>query len=430
MLRPNRKEFLRLARKATLVPVAKSISADLQTPVSAFLSIAAGEPHSFLLESIEGGEIIGRHTFLGARPYCILAAQGKEVTIERRRGRRVLRERHTGAVLPMLRSLLREHTVAKVEGLPPFIGGAVGFAGYDLVRQLERLPTLAKDDLEMPDAVFMLFDRLLAFDHVRHEIHIMAAADVRAQSPEKAYAAALHDIEQIERQLTRSIPRPSAKPRRSPQAAIKPRANMTKAQYLKAVRRAQEYIACGDAFQVVLSQRFDFAMQAAPLDVYRALRRLNPSPYMYFLRIGQMHVLGASPEMLVKVSGESRRLQYRPIAGTRRRGKDEADDRRMEEQLRNDAKERAEHVMLVDLGRNDVGRVSEYGSVKVRDLMLVERYSHVMHLVSAVEGKLRPDLDGERRRAGPLRRCDEDVEPADEPAAHDRRQPQGPHVLE
>jgi anthranilate synthase component 1 len=389
MLRPDRDEFLRLAKTATLVPVAKSISADLQTPVSAFLHVAKGEPHAFLLESVEGGEKIGRYTFLGARPYCVLTARGEQIIIDDRRGRGQ-RSTHRGPVLPVVRELLRQHQPAQAPGLPPFTGGAVGFVSYDLVRQLERLPQQAKDDLGMPDAVFMLFDRLLAFDHLRHEIHIIAAADVRRQSPARAYAEAVRDIERIERQLASGLPRPARKPTAR---TIQPHANMTKAQFLAAVRRAKEYIAAGDAFQIVLSQRFDFPMQQTPFDVYRALRRVNPSPYMSFLRMGALHVAGASPEMLVRVSAETRKLEYRPIAGTRARGKDEADDRRREQELRNDAKERAEHVMLVDLGRNDVGRVSEYGSVKVRELMFVERYSHVMHLVSAVEGTLRPDVD-------------------------------------
>jgi anthranilate synthase component 1 len=394
MLRPDRQEFLRLAgsKTATLVPVAKSISADLQTPVSAFLRIAQAEPHAFLLESVEGGEKIGRYTFLGARPYCVLTARGGRAEVEDRRGGRTKRVTHSGPVLPLVRDLLRQHRPAQVPGLPPFTGGAVGFVGYDLVRELERLPSHAKDDLGMPDAVFMFFDRLLAFDHLRHEIQIIAAADVRSESPAHAYARAVRDIERIERRLSSGLPRP---PRRKASATgvIQPHANMSKAQFLAAVQRAKDYIAAGDAFQVVLSQRFDFPMPAAPFDVYRALRRLNPSPYMSFLRVGALHVVGASPEMLVRISAGSRQIEYRPIAGTRARGKDDAEDCRREQELRTDAKERAEHVMLVDLGRNDVGRVSRYGSVKVRDLMFVERYSHVMHLVSAVEGTLRPELD-------------------------------------
>ncbi len=399
MLRPSEKEFFQLARTHTLVPVSKAISADLQTPVSAFLSVAAGEPHAFLLESIEGGEKIARYTFLGARPYMMVTARGSEVRIEYP-GRRsapqaaptadAARTRPGPAVFAVLRDLLRQHRPAQVEDLPPFTAGAVGFLSYDVVRQLERLPARAKDDLGVPDCVFMFFDRLLAFDHVRHEIHIMAAADVR-QDPRRAYQRARRDIAAIEKRLRAGLPAAALRPPKPHPGEVKLHANMSRGTYLKAVERAKEYIAAGDIFQVVLSRRFDFEPGAEPLDIYRALRRVNPSPYMYFLRLGGMHVLGASPEMLVRVAG--RQIDYRPIAGTQPRGRDEAEDKRLEHQLRHDAKECAEHVMLVDLGRNDVGRVSEYGSVRVRDLMYVERYSHVMHLVSAVEGRLREGLD-------------------------------------
>ncbi len=398
MLRPSEAEFHRLARAHTLVPVSKAISADVLTPVSAFLSVAAHEPHAFLLESIEGGEKIARYTFLGARPYMIVSARGGEVAVDRPGARRTkhevnppasARSSHDGQprVLAVLRDLLREHRPAPVEGLPPFTGGAVGFFSYDLVRQLEKIPAKAKDDVGVPDAVFMFFDRLLAFDHVRHEIHIIAVADVRKDA-KGAYQRALRDIAAIEKRLRTPV---APKPRKPVAGEVKLHANMTRATFIKSVERAKDYITAGDIFQVVLSQRLDFDPGAAPFDIYRALRRVNPSPYMYFLRMGGMHVLGASPEMLVRVTG--RHIEYRPIAGTLPRGRDDAEDRRLEHLLRNDPKERAEHVMLVDLGRNDVGRVSDYGTVKVRDLMYVERYSHVMHLVSAIEGRLRDGLD-------------------------------------
>ena len=392
MVVPDYREFVRLSRCATLVPVARAVSADLLTPVSAFLAVAAGEPHAFLLESVEGGERIGRYTFLGARPYLVLEGSGEQSVVTR--GRR--RERRTGNILETAKDLLRQHRVARVPGLPPFTAGAVGFVAYDFVRRLERLPEKATDDLRLPDGTLMFFDRLLAFDHVRHQIHILAAADVREKSAtalRRAYQRALADIAAIERRLARGV-RPGdlraltapARPR-----PLRVRGSLTRRQYLEGVRSIKRHITRGDVCQTVLSLRLDFRPGVEPFAIYRALRAVNPSPYLYYLRAGGTEVLGSSPEMLVKVSG--RRLEYRPIAGTRPRGADEVADRRLEEELRADEKERAEHVMLVDLGRNDLGRVAEYGSVGVRDLMFVERYSHVMHLVSSLEARLRPGLD-------------------------------------
>src|ERR1051326_1391424 len=386
MLFPDYNEFSRLARTATLVPVAKTVAADLRTPVSAFLSVAADEPNAFLLESVEGGEKIGRYTFLGARPYMILRARGRQITIERT-GKKTHQE---GDVFKILDGLLREHTPAAVPGLPPFTAGAVGFFAHDAVRQIEKLPVLAKDDLQIPDCNLMFFDRLLAFDHVRHEIFIIATADVRRQSPKQAYAQALRDIARIEKKLAAPLP---AKYLRAPKpkgGKLKIKETVSKKHFIRTVEKIKEYIMAGDVFQAVPSLRLELEPGVEPLNIYRALRRVNPSPYMYFLRMQEMTVLGSSPEMLVRVTG--RKLEYRPIAGTRKRGGDETEDRRLEKNRRHDEKERAEHVMLVDLGRNDVGRVSDYGTVRVRDLMFVERYSHVMHLVSAVEGRLRADL--------------------------------------
>ena len=390
MLCPDYTEFRRLAQNATLVPVARSIPADLLTPVSAFLSIAADEPYSFLLESVEGGEKVGRYTFLGVRPYQKVLGRGKEVVISRGKQR----QRSDKNLFDTVGQLLREHKAAHVPGLPPFTGGAVGFFAYDCVRYLEKLPSLATDDLDMPDCVLMFFDRLLAFDHVRHQIQIIAAADVTREKPRQAYDRAVADIDALERKLARglrSISHDFARSAKPARGKLKINAAASPQAYMKSVGRAKEYIGAGDAFQVVLSQRLDMEPGVPAFDIYRALRTVNPSPYMYFLRMGDDHVLGSSPEMLVRVTG--RQLDYRPIAGTRWRGKDEAEDLRLEQDLRQDAKECAEHVMLVDLGRNDLGRVSEYGSVRVRDLMYVERYSHVMHLVSAVEGKLRAELE-------------------------------------
>src|SRR5271165_4831483 len=388
MLTPDYRGFLELSRSATLIPVAKTLNADLLTPVGAFLSVAAKQKYAFLLESVEGGEKIGRYTFVGAQPRTVIIARGRDLTV--RSGSEV--RRSNGAVIELLREHLRQHSPAHVAGLPPFTAGGVGYFAYDMVRQFERLPKRAKDDLGLPDCVFTFYDRLLAFDHLRHQLHIIAAADVRAEPPRKAYDRALADIEAIEKKLAKGLrgqhlrAGPDGKPR-----PIKVHNSTSHGDFVKSVRRCKEYIAAGDIFQVVLSQRLDFKPPAEPFQIYRALRTVNPSPYMFFLQLDDTQVVGASPEMLVRITG--RNLEYRPIAGTRRRGEEATDDARLIEELRTDEKERAEHVMLVDLGRNDLGRVSDYGTVKVRDLMYVERYSHVMHLVSALEGQLRPELD-------------------------------------
>ena len=397
MIRPDYKEFLRLARSATMVPVAKSISADLLTPVSAFLAVSEGEPDAFLLESVEGGEKIGRYTFLGVRPFLRLESRGADIKIER--GRKI--ERRSGNIFAVIKELLQQHRPATMEGLPPFTAGAVGYCAYDIVRRLENIGEHAADDLDVPDCVLMFFDRVLAFDHLRHQIHIVASADLTREAPKAAYERAVKDIARIEKKLAAGW-KPAHWRKAATKSRLKVKACTPKPKFLASVRRAKEYIAAGDIFQVVLSQRWDFEPGVAPLDLYRALRTVNPSPYMYFLRFGAgkqsgknsagMHVLGSSPEMLVRAAGGGRNLEYRPIAGTHPRGRDEAEDIALEQKMRGDEKERAEHVMLVDLGRNDLGRVSEYGSVKVRDLMYVERYSHVMHLVSALEGRLRPEL--------------------------------------
>jgi anthranilate synthase component 1 len=387
MIRPDYKEFSRLARESTLVPVVKSVMADLLTPVSAFLAISRGEQHAFLLESVERGEQIGRYTFLGAHPYMQLRARGDEVVIENR----TRRERRQGNVFQIAKELLQQHRPASVPGLPPFTAGAVGFFSYDIVRQLENIGHHTKDDLDLPDCVLMFFDRLLAFDHLRHQIHIIATADVSSESPRKAYDRAVADIALLEKKLASGLrPGQWQKPSSKLHNKLKVRPVTASREFEKSIKRAKEYIAAGDIFQVVLSQRLDFTPEVPPFDIYRALRAVNPSPYMYFLKMGDTHVLGSSPEMLVRVTG--RKLEYRPIAGTHPRGRDEGEDQRLEAKMLSDEKERAEHVMLVDLGRNDLGRVSEYGSVKVNDLMYVERYSHVMHIVSALEGKLRPEL--------------------------------------
>jgi anthranilate synthase component I len=402
MVRPEYTEFARMAASATLVPVVKTVTADLLTPVSAFLAIAQNQPNAFLLESVEGGEKIGRYTFLGADPYMSVRSSGAFVTIQQ--GSK--RKQREGNIFQTVKDLLRTHRPATFEGLPPFTAGAVGYFAYDVVRQLENIGAHAKDDLSLPDCVLMFFDRLLVFDHLRHQIHIIATADVSREKLKTAYDRALTDIAKLERKLASGL-RPSHWKKASRRGIREVRLHRitSRERFMRDVERAKQYIAAGDIFQVVLSQRVDFVPEVAPFDLYRALRTVNPSPYMYFLRIDEgggksrpgraqnssFHLLGSSPEMLVRVTG--RKLEYRPIAGTHPRGHDDAEDHQLEQQMRNDEKERAEHVMLVDLGRNDLGRVSEYGSVKVRDLMYVERYSHVMHLVSALEARLRTNLD-------------------------------------
>src|SRR5271170_4684416 len=334
MLQPDFRQFSRLAREATLVPVVKSVSADLLTPVSAFLAIAEKEPHAFLLESIERGEQIGRYTFLGARPYMRVRASGGKVEVERN-GRT---EKRAGNIFQVVKETLRAHQLAAVPGLPPFTAGAVGYFAYDVVRQLEDIGEHAKDDLGLPDAELMFFDRLLAFDHLRHQIHIVAAADVSRESPRAAYARAVRDIAALERKLAAGLRpamwRKSTKPM---PGKLKIHAGTSRAKFLRSVERCKEYIAAGDIFQVVLSQRLDFIPGIEPFDLYRALRQVNPSPYLYFLRMGETQILGSSPEMLVRVTG--RKLEYRPIAGTHPRGRDEAEDQRLEQQMRNDEKE-------------------------------------------------------------------------------------------
>ena len=390
---PSAQEFAKLSRKHSLVPVYRTVTADLETPVSAFLRIAAEEPEAFLLESVEGGEHVGRYTFIGIQPYKKMVAWGTRITV--REGRR--ERSFDGDIFDELKRALSGHTPAQIPGLPPFTAGAVGFFAYDAVRQLERLPSRAKDELGVPDACLMFFDQVLAFDHVKKEIHLMVTADLIRQPREGAYERAVRRLNRMERRLENALP---ARRKKRLEGSLKVTSRTSKTAFLKAVEKTKEYIAAGDIFQCVLSQRFDCVPGVDAFDIYRALRIVNPSPYMYFLRFGlepeggkatTAHIVGSSPELLVRVHG--REVEYRPIAGTRPRGADEAQDRAMEADLRADEKEVSEHIMLVDLGRNDVGRVSEFGSVRVKDLMFVERYSHVMHLVSSLEGKLRDGLN-------------------------------------
>jgi anthranilate synthase component 1 len=374
--------------------------ADLETPVSAFLRAAWGQRECFLLESVEGGEQVGRYTFIGFTPFKRIVARGHEITITE--GRKTTRMQ--GDVFAVLRDALGGHKPARLPGLPPFTAGAVGFFAYDAVRQIERLPVRAKDELGIPDACLLFFDEVLAFDHVRKEIWLIVTADVSRGNAAAAYDRSVKRLNKLEKALALPLPRP--KPRKNGKLKVKFRT--AKKDFLAGIVRTKEYIRAGDAFQVVLSQRFDVEPGVDSFQVYRALRTVNPSPYMFFLRFdpegplgparpsskkskgSEIQLAGSSPELLVRVHQGN--VEYRPIAGTRPRGATEAADNALAEEMLHDEKERSEHVMLVDLGRNDVGRVSRFGSVKVDKLMFVERYSHVMHIVSSIEGKLRPDL--------------------------------------
>jgi anthranilate synthase component 1 len=390
---PSFAEFRRLARRGNVVPVYRTIVADLLSPVSAFLNLspqhgraADSHSHSFLLESVEGGERVGRYTFFGIDPFQIVSSRGDRITL--RRGAE--RQEETGNVFEFLRRLGERYHSVTLPGLPPFTAGAVGYVSYEAVRMLERLPAGIAPDVDLEDAVFMYFKSLLAFDHVQHRLFLISnvLTEEGRGSLRAKYDAACHHLDHLESLLRQPLRLPN---RRRLRGALRVRPNMTRPRYEAMVERSKEYIRAGDIFQVVLSQRMEVPVRVAAFDVYRALRVVNPSPYMYYLRLGESTVLGSSPEMLVKVAG--RNVEYRPIAGTRPRGRSEEEDRRLEEELRSDAKEGAEHIMLVDLGRNDVGRVCEFGSVRPQEIMSVERYSHVMHLVSRITGRLRPGAD-------------------------------------
>jgi anthranilate synthase component 1 len=366
-------------------PVSAEVPADLLTPVAAYLKIGTGSGDSFLLESVEGGENIARYSFLGRDPFLRFRARGDEVRLDGRDGS----ETRHGDPIGQLRDTLDRYRRPAVKGLPRFAGGAVGFFSYDTVRYLESIPSRCEDDLGLADIDLGFFDTVLAFDHLRHRILIIA--HVRTGAGEavlrRSYEEARLRIGAIARLLEEPVPEVD---RVASAVHGDLRSNFTRPAFEAAVERAQEHIRAGDIFQVVLSQRFEGELDGEPFSVYRALRRVNPSPYMYFLTLGDCSIIGASPEMLARV--EDGTVQTRPIAGTRRRGSDDDEDRRLAVELLADEKERAEHLMLVDLGRNDVGRVAQPGSVQVTEFMQVEKYSHVMHLVSNVRGALRPGI--------------------------------------
>jgi anthranilate synthase component 1 len=391
------------AGPANLIPVYRVYPADLETPVTVYIKLMDSLGASFLLESVEGGEQVGRYSFVGVDPRGMVSLSGDQVSIDRdvlgRQADTETRQLAAGEdILDVLKAELDRFSPADIAGLPRFSGGAVGYLGYDVVRFFEKLPETAEQALDLPDAVFLLADTLVVFDHARHQLIILANAflDADKDDPELAYMEAVERIERVSERLLRPLP---AIPRRMGLGDGNGRGpdslttNKEQGQYEAMVRQAKEYIAAGDIFQVVLSQRLSRRSDAHPFAIYRALRMLNPSPYMFYFNFGRLgfQVIGASPEMHVRL--EDGVASVRPIAGTRWRGENEQEDAELATDLLADEKERAEHVMLVDLGRNDIGRVSEYGSVNVRDLMVVERYSHVMHIVSHVEGRMRPGLD-------------------------------------
>jgi len=362
-----------LAGPGRLVPVYAELLADLETPVSAYIKLAAGEPYAFLLESVEGGERLGRFSFIGAGPRRVLTVRGENP-------------------LPLVERLVGRREVVGLPGLPRFVGGAIGYLAYDAVRFFEpRVPLPEADPLGLPEAVFMLADTVLVFDHLKHRMLALSLVcgdgDIRQE-----YLKAGERVEAMVARLDRPPGPPAPAPRlpgRMGGGEVLVASNLTPAGFIRIVERTLEYIRAGDIIQAVLSQRFSRPTTASPLALYRALRHINPSPYMFLLALGDFHLVGASPEMLVRV--EDGLVEVHPIAGTRPRGATPEEDGALEAELRSDEKERAEHIMLVDLARNDVGRVAVPGTVKVTQLMEVERYSHVMHLVSHVTGRLRPD---------------------------------------
>ena len=377
-------EFVDLAKRGTFVPVCKEVVADLLTPVSAFLKIAEHSDYAFLLESVEGGEHVGRYSFLGKDPFLILRGRYEETLIERAG----VTERSEKPFIDTLRGLMSGFQSPFVPGLPRFTGGAVGYLGYDTASWFEPATARAGDAPEGEQAGFMLFDTVLAFDHVQHRILLIANARISGDEDLRSlYQFACAKIGFLERELERAL----SLPRGDGHGTLDLTSNVTQDDFETMVRKAKEHIAAGDIYQVVLSQRFSARVGVDPFTVYRALRHVNPSPYMFFVRMGDRCIVGSSPEMLVRVEGRS--AVTHPIAGTRPRGKTDDEDQRLADELKRNEKERAEHVMLVDLGRNDLGRVCSYGSVRVPTFMALERYSHVMHLVSVVEGKLADDRD-------------------------------------
>jgi len=394
MYYPSLTEFRKLAKQGNLVPVYREILADLETPVSAFLKISRGAPYAYLLESVEGQEKIGRYSFLGANPSLIFKSTGQQVYLTVDGQNTELRAKQDP--LENLKEIIHRYRPVRVKGLPRFFGGMVGYISYDMVRFFEKIPSRSLDDLNFPSSIFLLTDTLLIFDHIEHSIKIVSNATVR-DNPDYAYKLACSKIEFLAETLKSSREAHYAVDQQVPdenriRSPLRWKSNFTKNEFEKIVRRAKCYIRRGDIIQTVLSQRIETEINVDPFDIYRALRVVNPSPYMYYLKMGELDIIGSSPEVFLRV--EDGIATVRPIAGTRQRGKDENEDRKLEAGLLSDAKEKAEHIMLVDLARNDLGRVCRYGSIRLTENMSIEKYSHVMHIVSEVRGRLRQDRDG------------------------------------
>ncbi len=387
-IRPSFRDFCRFAKQATVIPVWGELVADLETPVSAFLKLDDGKT-SFLLESVEGEEKVARFSFLGSRPVLLFKSDGRDIELIERQGSRrvvVTRYRTDRDPLAELERLMSRFRVVPIPQLPRFYGGLVGYLGYNTVRFIERLPAHQRDTLKAPEIMLMLTESMVIFDHAKHKMLLVVNAFTEGANLREVYRRCCSQITTLARTLSGTPPR--RRVQRPPPRARQPvvHSNLSRSQFVQMVTRAKQYIRAGDVIQVVLSQRFERQVHGDPLDVYRALRSLNPSPYMYFLRFGPIGLVGSSPEMLVRCEGGL--IETRPIAGTRRRGLDDHEDERLTQQLLRSPKERAEHLMLVDLGRNDLGRVARIGSVTTPELMVIEKYSHVVHLVSAVRARL------------------------------------------
>jgi len=386
MYQPKLAEFEAFAKRGNLIPVYREILADIETPVSVLRKLR-DKDHVYLLESVEGGEKWGRYSFIGTDAGVVFKVRGPNVIIEEK-GKVSTRE-HKGDPLNAMRELLGRYQPVATPGLPRFFGGAVGYLGYDMVRYFEKLPDAPPTDLNLDESVFVISDSLVIFDNTRHTIKVVACAYTEdADSPEEAYDTACRKIDEMILLLSAPIVAPLPV---SPANGVVFESNMTPDQYKAIVEKARGYIAAGDVIQVVLSQRFSTPCQTDPVDLYRALRYVNPSPYLFFLKLDDLTMIGSSPEVMVRL--EQSDVELRPIAGTRKRGKTEQEDRALADELLSDEKERAEHVMLVDLGRNDLGRIAETGSVQVNQYMVVEKYSHVMHLVSNVRAQLAKGKD-------------------------------------
>jgi anthranilate synthase component 1 len=391
---PDLPTFLELAKTHRLVPVYRQLVGDTLTPVTAFRKIQDGD-WSFLFESVIGGERLGRYSFVGSGPFLRFQAWDRRVLIEdqgRATGPTKACELHHDDPLKLLEETLAGYRSPPLPGLPRFCGGAVGYAGYDTIRYVERLAHPPLDDRKLPDLCFALYDRMVIFDHINKTLAVVAHAHIDGSDPRQAYADACKQVDALVERLQRTDAElPLSDIVRTGEVKRHAVSNFAPSQYEQAVERAKEYIRAGDIFQVVLSQRFTTHTTAHPFDIYRTLRVVNPSPFMFYLSCGpELRLVGSSPEIMVRVEGD--KITIRPLAGTRRRGKSEEEDQRLAEELINDPKERAEHIMLVDLGRNDVGQVARFGSVQLSDVMQVERYSHVMHICSNVMGRLRDDL--------------------------------------